>query len=300
MFACRTALFRALVALIALLSSHVAWALPENIVRIHYHRFNNDYDGWGLHVWGDNLQLERKVTWGRPLPSSGVDGFGIYFDVPISPVTQKVGFIVHKGSEKNVPEDMMVSVADAREVWHLEGDPKLYYSRAAAAAALAPASTPRPNAARAAAEREAAKKEAALKADLQALAKQAELDEKKAEIELKKQEEEAKLKEKEELERMAAERDRVIAQLKAQRDADLARSEQDRFREQQQKMKEEMARRAAMFEDTRGTRTERTTRLSPAAQFGIYIGIGLLVLPLMVVVVIWWQRRKPPTPSVEV
>lgn len=298
MFSCRAAAFRALVGLLALFSCAYTWALPENVVRIHYHRFNNDYDGWGLHVWGDNLQLDRKVTWSRPLPSSGVDGFGIYFDVPIAPVTQNVGFIVHKGAEKNVPEDMSISVADAREVWHLEGDPKLYYSRAAAAAALAPAA-PRPTAARSAVEKENAKREAALKADMQALARQAELDSKKADEELKKQQEEALLKEKEELARMAAERGRVIAELKAQRDANLARSEKDRFLQQQQKMQEEMARRAAMYEN-RQERSDRSNRMSPGAQFGLAVGGGFAGLVLIAAAVIWWQRRKPAPPVVEI
>lgn len=294
----RALLLRVMMSLLALCSFTQVWALPDGIVRIHYHRLNNDYDGWGLHVWGDNLQLERKVTWGRPLASSGVDGFGIYFDVPVSSSTQNIGFIVHKGAEKNVAEDMNIPVSDAREVWHLEDDPKLYFSRAAAAAALAPAPT-KQSLARAVAEKENARKEAALKADMQALARQAEQDAKKGDAEAKKLEEEAKLKEKEEIARLAAERDRVIAQLKAQRDANLAKSEKERYKQQQQEMQAEMARRAAQYESGQ-EKQHRSSRMSPAALFGLAVGGGFAVLVVLVSGIILWQRRKPSYPKVMV
>lgn len=296
MFVCRTLFLRAVFGLLALLGTMQAWALPENLVRIHFHRQDGDYDGWGLHVWGDNLQLDRKVTWARPLPPAGTDGFGVYFDVPISPVTQNIGFIVHKGSEKNVPEDMSISVADAREVWHLEGDPRLYYSRAAAAATLAP--QVRPAATRAAAEKENSKRDAALSAEMQALAKQAEQEAKNKDVEAKKAEEEARKKEKEELERMAAERDRVIAELKAKRDANLAKTEKERLLQQQQQQQAEMARLAALSASSR-ERTHRVDRMSPGMQFAIAVGGGFAALVLIVVAVILWQRRKPAVTQVE-
>lgn len=291
----RALVLRVLLGILTLGFFAQAWALPDNIVRIHYHRTNHDYDGWGLHVWGDNLQLDRKITWGRPLASTGVDGFGIYFDIPVTESTQSIGFIVHKGAEKNVPEDMNIQVSSTREVWHLEQDPNLYYSRASAAAALAP--TPKPSLARNVADKENARKEAKLKAEMQILAKQAEIDAKKLDVEGKKQEEEAKLKLKEEQERLAAERDRMIAKLKAQRDANLAKGEKDRYRQQQEDMKAEMARRAAEYE-TKQERTRHGERMSPGTLFGIAVGGGFVALVIIFSAVVWWQRRKPSYPKV--
>ncbi len=104
--------------------------LPENTIRIHYHRSASDYEGWGLHVWGERLNLQRVISWRSPLPPTGVDTYGIYFDVPIRSGFQSLGFILHKGAEKNVPEDMMLSLRlHGNEVWQLEGDAKVYRDR---------------------------------------------------------------------------------------------------------------------------------------------------------------------------
>lgn len=105
-------------------------ALPANMARIHYNRGEGDYDGWGLHVWGNDLDFVQEVSWKKPLRPSGQDTFGIYFDIPIKPGANEVGFILHQGNIKNVAKDMMWSLASqGREIWQLEGDPTIYTSR---------------------------------------------------------------------------------------------------------------------------------------------------------------------------
>lgn len=107
-----------------------AAAPPADSVRIHFHRSNHDYTGWGLHVWGDDVRPPRVVTWAQPLEPAGVDGFGVYFDVPVAPGTRNVPFILHRGDTKNVVEDQMLNLAQhGREVWVLENSSTLFTVR---------------------------------------------------------------------------------------------------------------------------------------------------------------------------
>ncbi|KAJ7525125.1 hypothetical protein O6H91_17G037200 [Diphasiastrum complanatum] len=65
-------------------------------LRIHYHRKHGDYADWGLHVWGCTM---FSRAWEDPLLPSGVDDFGVYWDV-----TTKDGgilnFMIHQGDIK--------------------------------------------------------------------------------------------------------------------------------------------------------------------------------------------------------
>ena len=81
--------------------------LPEGLVRIHYHRPDGDYTGWGLHVWEDAAE---SVTWTRPLESAGIDDFGQYWDVKLKPGAKRVGFIVHRGDTKDPGPDMFLEI----------------------------------------------------------------------------------------------------------------------------------------------------------------------------------------------
>jgi diguanylate cyclase (GGDEF)-like protein len=94
---------------------------PVN-VRVHFHRDNNDYAGWGLHVWGAGLVLPHSISWDRPLEPTGVDPYGVYFDVGVEPTVQTFNLIVHHGETKSTPRDMAVDIASqGREVWVRDG-----------------------------------------------------------------------------------------------------------------------------------------------------------------------------------
>ncbi|NNM66405.1 MAG: hypothetical protein HKM06_00185, partial [Spirochaetales bacterium] len=73
---------------------------------VHYNRVGQDYAGWGLHVWGDGVEPTRSVTWQTPLQTDGRDSFGIFWRVPVSSTMSTFSFIIHKGDEKNTPQDM--------------------------------------------------------------------------------------------------------------------------------------------------------------------------------------------------
>lgn len=96
---------------------------------IHYHRDDSNYAGWGLHVWGTQVELPRAVTWDTPLMPDGRDKFGIYWKVPISPAANSVSFIIHQGNTKNTPADVIADLTKTGlEVWVLQDDPTLYTS----------------------------------------------------------------------------------------------------------------------------------------------------------------------------
>jgi uncharacterized membrane protein len=88
---------------------------------IHYHRHNGDYDNWGLHVWSG---YEGEANWEQPIPPTGMDDYGIYFAVPLAEDAQGLGYIIHKGDEKDLWDDQYLDFdADGYEVWIIQNTP---------------------------------------------------------------------------------------------------------------------------------------------------------------------------------
>jgi pullulanase len=101
--------------------------LEEGRARIRYHRPDASYAGWGLHVWED---AEESVTWGTPLAPKGEDDYGPYWDVRLRPGAARVGFIVHKGDQKDPGPDMFLSLAEqGREIWLVSGSDAIHTKR---------------------------------------------------------------------------------------------------------------------------------------------------------------------------
>ena len=112
--------------LLALLVSAAAQAqtLPDGVARIHYQRPDGDYQGFELHVWEDTLE---EVTWQDGLDIAGTTDFGVYWDVRLAEGAQQVGFIVHRGDEKDPGPDLFLQLDDhGREVWLLSGSAEIY------------------------------------------------------------------------------------------------------------------------------------------------------------------------------
>ncbi|MEU2968765.1 pullulanase-type alpha-1,6-glucosidase [Streptomyces ardesiacus] len=86
---------------------------------LHYHRADGNYDGWGLHVWGD---AANPTDWAKPLQPVRTDPYGAVFEVPLTEGASSLGYIVHKGDEKDLPTDQALDLkADGHEVWLLSG-----------------------------------------------------------------------------------------------------------------------------------------------------------------------------------
>jgi pullulanase len=73
-------------------------------VAIYYLRSDTEYDGWGLHLWGD---VVLETAWQAPAMASGVDPrFGAYWTVDLDPGAARVNVIVHMGDTKDPGPDM--------------------------------------------------------------------------------------------------------------------------------------------------------------------------------------------------
>lgn len=107
---------------------------PEaNSVRLHYHRPDGAYDGWVLHVWEDTVE---QVTWQNGLAPAGTTSDGVYFTIRLREGAERVGFIVHRGDEKDPGPDMFLdlaaltaSAAGGYEAWVVSGSATVHPSR---------------------------------------------------------------------------------------------------------------------------------------------------------------------------
>ena len=108
---------------------------PTAAMAVHYNRVNGDYDGWGLHLWGEGVNPDYIPTWAAPLHMSYSDSFGQFGLFQLSDPFQQVGFILHKGDEKNSAADLFHTPDTVAEVWINEGDSVVYLTQADAEAA---------------------------------------------------------------------------------------------------------------------------------------------------------------------
>ena len=99
---------------------------------IHYYRPAGDYDGWGLHLWGDAIDPTEGTSWGEPKMFSGQDDFGKYVAIKLKDPTKPVNFIIHKGGDKDTPADRSFNPSQIPENWLMQGDAANHGSRAAA------------------------------------------------------------------------------------------------------------------------------------------------------------------------
>ncbi|PYE55681.1 pullulanase-type alpha-1,6-glucosidase [Deinococcus yavapaiensis] len=101
-------------------------AVPANAVRVNYFRPDGNYTGWGLHAWEDTT---AQVEWTKPLNPTGTTDFGVYWDVPMKTDWAKLGFLIHKGDDKDPGPDMFVNKADGNQVWIVSGQSTIYKQR---------------------------------------------------------------------------------------------------------------------------------------------------------------------------
>ncbi|NGN94272.1 pullulanase-type alpha-1,6-glucosidase [Nocardioides sp. KC13] len=87
---------------------------------IHFHRPDGDYDGWGLHTW---TGAASPTEWSKPLQPTGKDAYGVTFEVPLVDGATSLNYIVHKGDEKDIPNDRSLDLTTyGHEVWLNSGD----------------------------------------------------------------------------------------------------------------------------------------------------------------------------------
>ncbi|MFF4013825.1 pullulanase-type alpha-1,6-glucosidase [Streptomyces sp. NPDC001843] len=89
---------------------------------VHYHRADGNYDGWGLHVW---TGAANPTDWSNPLKPVKTDAYGAVFEVPLTEGATSLGYIIHKGDDKDLPTDQSLDLRNnGYEVWLLNGQEK--------------------------------------------------------------------------------------------------------------------------------------------------------------------------------
>jgi len=120
-------------------SEYTTQAAASGYTRIHYHRDDGNYgnpassdfnDFWGLHLWGDAIDPTVATTsWQQPLKPTGVDAFGVYFDVALIDPSKPVNFILHRGDTKDTPADQSFVPNDSADIWMNSGDATIHSQR---------------------------------------------------------------------------------------------------------------------------------------------------------------------------
>jgi len=98
---------------------------PPQPFTIHYHRPDGNYDDWGLHLWGD--AIDNSTDWDEPLLFTKQDDCGRSAVVEIQHPGEKLGFIVHKGNEKDTDGDrFFIPTREQAEIWLIQDDATIY------------------------------------------------------------------------------------------------------------------------------------------------------------------------------
>lgn len=102
-------------------------AVEPGTARIHFYRPDGDYADWELHVWD---AAAEQVDWQDGIDPAGRSAFGLYWTVRLREDGERLGFIVHRGDEKDPGPDQFLDVTtDAREAWVVSGNATVYTSR---------------------------------------------------------------------------------------------------------------------------------------------------------------------------
>ncbi|MGM0369829.1 MAG: type I pullulanase [Bacillota bacterium] len=100
--------------------------IPEEHIRLHYIQAKDyNYLEWSLYIWGPGYRGE-KVKWGSGIGVSGIDEYGIYWDVPVVE-GKEINFIVHNdytrvsninaSNYKFISQNELWAVADVNQIY---------------------------------------------------------------------------------------------------------------------------------------------------------------------------------------
>ncbi len=103
--------------------------LLPSYARVHYYRPDRNYSNWFVYSFVDTLEPNDFND--GPVPVTGTDSYGAYFDIQLKPNPQDLGFIIHNTSTgtKDPGPDMHLNVAQFKEAWVISGDTTLYTSQ---------------------------------------------------------------------------------------------------------------------------------------------------------------------------
>ncbi len=104
--------------------------IPAGKIRVHYYRPDGLYTGWTIYAFFDTTEVNDFPD--GPVPVTGLDSFGAYFDVGVTANASNVGLIIHKGDLKDPGPNQYVDPAtQGNEFWELSGSDSMSITRPA-------------------------------------------------------------------------------------------------------------------------------------------------------------------------
>jgi hypothetical protein len=123
--------FRHLLAVALAAAPAVFAQVPDGKISINYNRCDNNYDGWGVHLWKSPSTPLPGVSWSKPLMPTGKSDFGVAWQADLAEFGNSgtVNYIIHKGDTKEQGgKDMSFDGKANKEAWVNSGDRKIYFS----------------------------------------------------------------------------------------------------------------------------------------------------------------------------
>ncbi len=106
------------------ISAQTSSPIPPGDIRVHYFRPDGNYVGWTIYAFFDTTEPNNFQA--GPVPVTGLDGFGAYFDVGVTANAQNVGLILHNGNTKDPGPNQYVNPAtQGNEFWELSGSDQM-------------------------------------------------------------------------------------------------------------------------------------------------------------------------------
>ncbi|MEV0005942.1 pullulanase-type alpha-1,6-glucosidase [Micromonospora sp. NPDC050980] len=94
-------------------------AVDQGTAVIHWRKADGNYDGWGLHLWDG---AANPTDWAAPLKPEKIDSYGAVFRVPLAAGATGLSYIIHRGDEKDQPDDQRLDLTGVgHEIWLLAG-----------------------------------------------------------------------------------------------------------------------------------------------------------------------------------
>ncbi|SHH53219.1 type I pullulanase [Thermosipho atlanticus] len=100
----------------------------ETTIIVHYHRFDNNYDGWNLWIW----PMKPVAMEGKAYQFTEKDDFGVVAKIVLDMDLEQVGIIVrlNEWQMKDVAKDRFIDIKNGKaEVWILQGVEEIYTTK---------------------------------------------------------------------------------------------------------------------------------------------------------------------------
>lgn len=112
--------------------------LADNQIALFYQRADDDYQGWGLHLWNGEgcgnyaaptTEVVQFGDWANPYPADGIHpDYGAYYVLSIEPGADCYNFIIHKGNEKALGQNnSRFEPARGKQGFSFHGYPEIWY-----------------------------------------------------------------------------------------------------------------------------------------------------------------------------